>query len=65
VFRDFQLNLTIDDGTGEATAYILQREDDAHWRWIADTVFGPFDTTLDVTRWLTRELVKAKAYARR
>jgi hypothetical protein len=28
--------------------------------WVDDTEFGPFDTTLDVTTWLTRVLTRRK-----
>jgi hypothetical protein len=65
--REFQFNLTVDEGSGGIRTYLLELEEPRHphnsaqWQWIADHEFGPFDTSLDVSTWLCRELVKRKA----
>ena len=56
---EYQFHITTDSTTGGAVAYLLTMDDvDTQWRWIADVEFGPFDTTLDVTSWLLRQLTK-------
>ena len=54
---EFQFHLVSDSATGGATAYLLRlRDHDPQWQWVADVEFGPFDTTMDVTNWLLRQL---------
>lgn len=56
---EYQFHLTVEESSGNATAYLLKLADsDNAWQWVADTEFGPFDTTMDVVMWLQRELYK-------
>jgi hypothetical protein len=56
---EWQFHLTGDTLTGGATAYLLKMDpDNDNWQWVADTEFGPFDTTQDITTWLHRQLIK-------
>jgi hypothetical protein len=56
---EYQFHLTSDSQTGGATAYLLRMDDqDSQWEWVADTDFGPFDTTTDITTWLLRQLTQ-------
>ena len=61
MLREFQFNLTVDTASGRSSCYLLELDDHSEWRWVADTEFGPFDTTLDVSTWLCRRLLTAKA----
>jgi hypothetical protein len=61
VLREFQFNLTVEQASGRATAYLLEMMEGGQWQWIADAEFGPFETTLDVSNWLVRRLVDRKA----
>jgi hypothetical protein len=63
MLKEFQFNLTVDTTTGRSTAYLLELVESGQWRWVADTEFGPFDTTLDISTWLVRELIRRKAIA--
>lgn len=57
MLQEWQFHLTVDTTSGGATAYLLRIDDRTdQWQWIADTEFGPFDTTMDVTTWLLRQL---------
>lgn len=67
MLREFQFNLTVESNDGSAVAYLLElistpgTAGGSQWSWVADTEFGPFDTSLDVSTWLCRELVRRKA----
>ncbi len=59
---EYQMNLTVDHKTSQASAYLMKSTDDlAQWTWLADTIFGPFDTATDVSYWLVNALVRDKA----
>jgi len=61
MLREFQFNLTVDTASGRSTAYLLELLQTGEWSWVADDQFGPFDTTLDIVKWLTRKLCDRKA----
>lgn len=61
MLREFQFNLTVDTASGRSSAYLLELDNHSAWTWVADTEFGPFDTSLDVSTWLVRNLVKRGA----
>ena len=42
------------DEAGRVFAYLVEVEADGSIFWVADAEFGPFDTALDVTRWLVK-----------
>ncbi len=59
--REFSVNLTFDSTTGRGCGYICEVDQNGEYSWLSDTEFGPFDVTLDVSKWLCRTLDKAKA----
>jgi hypothetical protein len=56
VLREFQINLTVDTELGTVRGYILRLSEKQEWQWVADAEFGPNETTLDISTWLTRAL---------
>lgn len=65
MLREFQFSLTTDTTSGRATGYLLRLDPSGEWSWVADMDFGPFDTGLDVCRWLTQRLCDQKAFTLR
>lgn len=50
------VTLTVERPSGLVLVAVFGDEEGGQMRWIADTELGPFDTTLDLVRWLTRIL---------
>lgn len=64
MLREFQINLTVDSASGRSTAYLMECTEFHQWTWLADTEFGPFETTLDVANWICRALIAQRALNR-
>jgi hypothetical protein len=65
VLREFQFNLTVDTASGRSTAYLLECTEFSQWQWLADTEFGPFETSLDICTWMTMRLRETRALSMR
>lgn len=50
---DYEAHFTRGDH-GEVSVAVYSVSEVGQLGWIADEEFGPFETALDVTRWLTR-----------
>lgn len=55
---EYQVNITLDNRSGRATAFLLRLMESGQWTWVHDHDFGPFDTTLDICAWLTRAMAR-------
>ena len=63
MITDYQIHLSVDSQTGAATAYMIKASGlNENWSWLADTEFGPFDTSSDVGRWVGQRLALDKAF---
>jgi hypothetical protein len=65
MMREFTVNITTESSNGRFVAYIVEALDSGQMAWLDDAEFGPFDTGLDLTRWLCRALDHAKAFTAR
>lgn len=53
--ESFVVNITKDE-SGVVRSAIMRQGKDGQWEWWADVEFGPFDTYVDVVKWLVKSL---------
>lgn len=54
--HEWSLHMTVDKHLHPEFAWLSRDDEHLGARWVADCEFGPFDTLLDVYRWLQKAL---------